>query len=188
MTPPGYAVHKGARMRVLFASGIDGFCHRYAVLHWAEQLATQAVASTMRAHTDPRLAADLATHDVFVLYRVPAGAWIDHLLARARALGRPTVFAVDDLIFDAALADPPPVRRMDAAERRRDRHLLLEALVDAGASAVKVGIGPGSICTTRVVAGIGVPQITAISDCARVADRHEIPIIETRRPHRIDVR
>ena len=53
----------------------------------------------------------------------------------------------------------------------------VEMLVDAGASAVKVGIGPGSICTTRVVAGIGVPQITAISDCARVGDRHGIPII-----------
>jgi len=52
-----------------------------------------------------------------------------------------------------------------------------EALIDAGASAVKIGIGPGSICTTRVVAGIGVPQITAISDCARVADRHDVPII-----------
>ena len=50
-------------------------------------------------------------------------------------------------------------------------------LVDAGAAAVKVGIGPGSICTTRVVAGIGVPQITAISDCARVGDRHDVPII-----------
>jgi IMP dehydrogenase len=52
-----------------------------------------------------------------------------------------------------------------------------EALIEAGAAAVKVGIGPGSICTTRVVAGIGVPQISAISDCARVADRHDIPII-----------
>ncbi len=52
-----------------------------------------------------------------------------------------------------------------------------EALIDAGAAAVKVGIGPGSICTTRVVAGIGVPQVSAISDCARVADRHDIPII-----------
>lgn len=52
-----------------------------------------------------------------------------------------------------------------------------EALIDAGASAVKVGIGPGSICTTRVVAGIGVPQISAISDCARVADLHGVPII-----------
>jgi IMP dehydrogenase len=53
----------------------------------------------------------------------------------------------------------------------------VEALVDAGADAVKVGIGPGSICTTRVVAGVGVPQITAISDCARAAERHDLPII-----------
>jgi IMP dehydrogenase len=52
-----------------------------------------------------------------------------------------------------------------------------EALIDAGADAVKVGIGPGSICTTRVVAGVGVPQISAVSDCARVADRHGIPIV-----------
>jgi len=52
-----------------------------------------------------------------------------------------------------------------------------EALIDAGVDAVKVGIGPGSICTTRVVAGVGVPQITAISDCARAADRHAVPII-----------
>jgi IMP dehydrogenase len=52
-----------------------------------------------------------------------------------------------------------------------------EALIDAGVSAVKVGIGPGSICTTRIVAGIGVPQITAISDCVRAADRHDVPII-----------
>lgn len=51
------------------------------------------------------------------------------------------------------------------------------ALIDAGADAVKVGIGPGSICTTRVVAGVGVPQITAISDCAAEADRHGIPVI-----------
>jgi len=51
------------------------------------------------------------------------------------------------------------------------------ALIDAGADAVKVGIGPGSICTTRVVAGVGVPQITAISDCSRVADRLGVPII-----------
>jgi IMP dehydrogenase len=52
-----------------------------------------------------------------------------------------------------------------------------EALVDAGVDAVKVGIGPGSICTTRVVAGVGVPQISAIADCSRVADRHNIPVI-----------
>ncbi|HNS96534.1 MAG TPA: IMP dehydrogenase [Polyangiaceae bacterium] len=52
-----------------------------------------------------------------------------------------------------------------------------QALIDAGADAVKVGIGPGSICTTRVVAGIGVPQITAIDDCARVGDKHQVPIV-----------
>jgi IMP dehydrogenase len=50
-------------------------------------------------------------------------------------------------------------------------------LIEAGASVVKVGIGPGSICTTRVIAGIGVPQITAIYDCATVAREYNIPII-----------
>ncbi len=52
-----------------------------------------------------------------------------------------------------------------------------EALIKAGADAIKVGIGPGSICTTRVVAGIGVPQITAIFDAALAAARHDIPIV-----------
>ena len=52
-----------------------------------------------------------------------------------------------------------------------------KALIDAGADIVKVGIGPGSICTTRIVAGIGVPQITAIMDCAEEADRYGKRII-----------
>ena len=52
-----------------------------------------------------------------------------------------------------------------------------EALIAAGADAVKIGVGPGSICTTRVVAGVGVPQVTAVLDCARAAARHDIPII-----------
>jgi IMP dehydrogenase len=52
-----------------------------------------------------------------------------------------------------------------------------EALIDAGADAVKVGIGPSGICTTRVVAGVGVPQITAIYDVAEVASRHGVPVI-----------
>ena len=51
------------------------------------------------------------------------------------------------------------------------------ALIEAGADAVKVGIGPGSICTTRVVAGIGVPQITAVIDCHEEADKSGIPVI-----------
>jgi len=50
-------------------------------------------------------------------------------------------------------------------------------LIEAGASVVKVGIGPGSICTTRVIAGIGVPQITAIYDCATVAREYNVPVI-----------
>ena len=52
-----------------------------------------------------------------------------------------------------------------------------QALIDAGADAVKVGIGPGSICTTRVVAGIGVPQLTAVMDVAEVTNKHNIPLI-----------
>ena len=51
------------------------------------------------------------------------------------------------------------------------------ALIDAGADAVKVGIGPGSICTTRIVAGVGVPQLTAISDCAMAAEPSDTPVI-----------
>ncbi|MDI9459951.1 MAG: IMP dehydrogenase [Bacillota bacterium] len=53
----------------------------------------------------------------------------------------------------------------------------VQALIEAGADAVKVGIGPGSICTTRVVAGVGVPQLTAVWDCAQVAREHGVPII-----------
>ena len=51
------------------------------------------------------------------------------------------------------------------------------ALIEAGANVVKVGIGPGSICTTRVVAGVGVPQLTAVYDCATEARKHGIPVI-----------
>jgi IMP dehydrogenase len=51
------------------------------------------------------------------------------------------------------------------------------ALIEAGADAIKVGMGPGAICTTRVVAGIGVPQVTAVYDCAHAAARHDVPVI-----------
>lgn len=53
----------------------------------------------------------------------------------------------------------------------------VKELIEAGADAIKVGIGPGSICTTRVVTGVGVPQITAVYDCAVEADKYGIPII-----------
>jgi len=52
-----------------------------------------------------------------------------------------------------------------------------KALIDSGASGVKVGIGPGSICTTRMIAGVGVPQLSAIIDCAKAAEKESIPII-----------
>ncbi len=51
------------------------------------------------------------------------------------------------------------------------------ALIDAGADGIKVGIGPGSICTTRVVAGVGVPQLTAVMDCAEAAEKAGVPVI-----------
>lgn len=53
----------------------------------------------------------------------------------------------------------------------------VQELIDAGVDAVKVGIGPGSICTTRVIAGVGVPQITAIMQCAEVCAKHNVPLI-----------
>src|SRR6185295_11586834 len=52
-----------------------------------------------------------------------------------------------------------------------------KALIDAGADAIKVGIGPGSICTTRVVAGVGVPQLTAVIDCTEAARKAGVPVI-----------
>lgn len=52
-----------------------------------------------------------------------------------------------------------------------------QALIDAGADALKVGIGPGSICTTRIVAGVGVPQLTAIMDCCKAAEKAGLPVI-----------
>ena len=59
-----------------------------------------------------------------------------------------------------------------------------EALIKAGCDAVKIGVGPGSICTTRIVAGIGVPQITAIMEAAKVAKRRQDPH-HCRRRHQI---
>ncbi len=52
-----------------------------------------------------------------------------------------------------------------------------EDLIKAGVNAIKVGVGPGSICTTRIVAGVGVPQVTALRDCIKVASKHDIPVI-----------
>ncbi|NRA64975.1 MAG: IMP dehydrogenase [Pseudobacteriovorax sp.] len=107
-------------------------------------------------------------------------------LERAKAL---TEAGADVIVVDTAHGHSQGV--LDAVRQVRDRvpgtfDLIAGnvataegtlALIEAGADAVKVGIGPGSICTTRIVAGIGVPQFTAVQNCARAAAEHGIPII-----------
>ena len=104
---------------------------------------------------------------------------------RAQAL---VAAGVDVLVVDTAHGHSQGVIDMVARVRREFPNTDLvagnvatpeatEALIDAGIDAVKVGIGGGSICTTRVVAGIGVPMITSIMDCARIASARNIPII-----------
>ena len=94
----------------------------------------------------------------------------------------------DVLVIDTAHGHSEGVLQTISRLRKAFPHLELiagnvatydatKALIEAGVSAVKVGIGPGSICTTRVIAGIGVPQITAIYDCAKAAEGTGIPII-----------
>ncbi|HEX9943215.1 MAG TPA: IMP dehydrogenase [Thermoanaerobaculia bacterium] len=106
-------------------------------------------------------------------------------LERAAALVR---VKVDLLVLDSSHAHSRGV--LDAATRLRERFPEVKlvignvataeatrALIERGADAVKIGIGPGSICTTRVVTGAGVPQVTAILDCARAAADHGVPVI-----------
>jgi IMP dehydrogenase len=94
---------------------------------------------------------------------------------------------VDVLVVDTAHGHSQGVLEMVARIRREtDVEVIAgnvatgeaaEALIDAGADAVKVGVGPGATCTTRVVAGVGVPQVTAVFDCARAAAPHGIPVL-----------
>ena len=86
---------------------------------------------------------------------------------------------VDVVVMDSAHGHSANVlRTVDMVKSKfPDLQVIAEALIKAGADAVKVGIGPGSICTTRVVAGIGVPQITAVMSCYEAADKYGIPII-----------
>jgi IMP dehydrogenase len=106
-------------------------------------------------------------------------------LARAEAL---VGAHVDVLVIDTAHGHSQGVLDMVKRIRRQYPNVDLvagnvatgegtDALVGLGVDAVKVGIGAGSICTTRVVAGIGVPMITAVAECARAAARHKVPII-----------
>src|SRR5690349_5128459 len=104
---------------------------------------------------------------------------------RARAL---VSAGVDVLVIDTAHGHSQGVIDMVARVRREFPNTELvagnvataeatEALIDAGVDAVKVGIGAGSICTTRVVAGIGVPMISSIMECARAASASNVPLI-----------
>ncbi len=106
-------------------------------------------------------------------------------LERADALIRAEV---DFLIIDTAHGHSRGVIEMVRKVRKKFSRLELIAgnvgteegardLIRAGVDAIKVGIGPGSICTTRVVTGVGVPQITAIMDCARATSRNNVPLI-----------
>ncbi len=106
-------------------------------------------------------------------------------LERVEALAKA---GADVVIVDTAHGHSHGVINMVKTLKKKFPHLQLIAgnvgtkegtieLIKAGVDAVKVGIGPGSICTTRVVAGIGVPQITAIMECAAVAAKYDVPII-----------
>ena len=119
--------------------------------------------------------------------RLRAGAAVgvgSDALERAEALADA---GADVLVVDTAHGHSQGVLTM--VSRIRDRRSVeliagnvataeaAQALIDAGADAVKAGVGPGSICTTRVVAGVGVPQVTAVFDCATVAAKHGVPVI-----------
>ncbi|MEH6756349.1 MAG: IMP dehydrogenase [Parasphingorhabdus sp.] len=94
----------------------------------------------------------------------------------------------DLIVIDTAHGHSSMVSKAVAEVKKRSSHTQIiagnvataaatRALIDAGADGIKVGIGPGSICTTRVVAGVGVPQLTAIMDCAEEAAKSGIPVI-----------
>ncbi|UOD35171.1 IMP dehydrogenase [Deferribacteraceae bacterium V6Fe1] len=127
-----------------------------------------------------------ATKDEFGRLRVGAAVGVTpETLERVAAL---IDKGVDVIVVDTAHGHSKKVIDMVKTLRAKYPELQLvagnvataeavEDLIKAGVDCVKVGIGPGSICTTRVVAGVGVPQITAIMDCAQMAEKYDIPII-----------
>jgi len=127
-----------------------------------------------------------ACKDQFGRLRVAAAVGItDDVLKRVKALSNASVDAV---IIDTAHGHTKGVIEVLKKVKSDFPNLDIvvgniatadaaQVLIDAGADAVKVGIGPGSICTTRVVAGIGVPQLTAVMDVAEVTNKHNIPLI-----------
>ena len=127
-----------------------------------------------------------ACKDQYGRLRVAAAVGVtDDVLERVEALSNASV---DAIIIDTAHGHTKGVvevlKKVKSAFPNLDivvgniaTAAAAQALIDAGADAVKVGIGPGSICTTRVVAGIGVPQLTAVMDVAEVTNKHNIPLI-----------
>ncbi len=88
-----------------------------------------------------------------------------------------TAHAHTKRVIDAVISTKSNFRKIELIAGNVGTADGAEALIKAGADAVKVGVGPGSICTTRVIAGIGVPQITAIIEVGKIAHRHDTPII-----------
>jgi len=80
-------------------------------------------------------------------------------------------------VIDAVRATRADFRHVEIVAGNVATAEAADALCRAGVDAVKVGVGPGSICTTRVVAGVGVPQVTAVDECSRAAEKHGVPII-----------
>jgi len=127
-----------------------------------------------------------ACKDQYGRLRVAAAVGVtDDVLERVKALSNASV---DAIIIDTAHGHTKSVvevlKKVKSAFPNLDivvgniaTAAAAQALIDAGADAVKVGIGPGSICTTRVVAGIGVPQLTAVMNVAEVTNKYNIPLI-----------
>lgn len=125
-----------------------------------------------------------ANKDEFGRLRVAAAIGVGQL-DRALALAK---VGVDALVMDSAHGHSKgiietlkkikaEIKNVDIIVGNIANPKAVEDLIEAGADAVKVGIGPGSICTTRIVAGVGVPQITAISDCSSIGKKYNVPII-----------
>jgi len=127
-----------------------------------------------------------ACKDKFGRLRVAAAVGVTHdVLDRISALSKVNV---DAIIIDTAHGHSKGVIDVLKSAKKEFKHLDIivgniataaaaEDLIKAGADALKVGIGPGSICTTRVVAGVGVPQLTAVMDVYEVTKKHNIPLI-----------
>jgi len=127
-----------------------------------------------------------ATKDVAGRLRVAAATTVGEKgLARTHAL---VEAECDVIIIDTAHGHNRDVARAVEAVKKLSNDVQViagnvataeatRALIDAGADGIKVGIGPGSICTTRIVAGVGVPQLTAIMECAKEAEKSGVPVI-----------